>query len=48
LLGIGIGTPGLVDTTIGVVLRAVNLDWQGLPLGRLLRERYGIAGVCRQ
>jgi predicted NBD/HSP70 family sugar kinase len=40
LLGIGIGTPGLVDTTSGVVLRAVNLDWQGLPLGDLLRARY--------
>jgi predicted NBD/HSP70 family sugar kinase len=40
LLGIGIGTPGLVDTTSGVVLRAVNLDWRGLPLGSLLSARY--------
>jgi predicted NBD/HSP70 family sugar kinase len=40
LLGIGIGTPGLVDTTSGVVLRAVNLDWRGLPLGALLSARY--------
>ena len=40
ILGIGIGTPGLVDTANGVVLRAVNLDWQDLPLGRLLQERY--------
>lgn len=40
ILGIGIGTPGLVDTENGVVLRAVNLDWQDLPLGRLLQERY--------
>jgi len=40
ILGIGIGTPGLVDTAGGIVLRAVNLDWQDLPLGRLLQERY--------
>ncbi|HEX8600631.1 MAG TPA: ROK family transcriptional regulator [Chloroflexia bacterium] len=40
ILGIGIGTPGLVDTTNGVVLRAVNLDWRDLPLGSLLQERY--------
>ncbi len=40
LLGIGIGTPGLIDTTNGVVLQAVNLDWQDLPLGSLLHARY--------
>ena len=42
ILGIGIGTPGLVDTTRGVVSRAVNLDWRDLPLGSLLRERYDL------
>ncbi len=40
LLGIGIGTPGLIDTVNGVVLQAVNLDWQNLPLGGRLRARY--------
>ena len=40
LLGIGIGTPGLVDTTSGRVVRAVNLEWRDLPLGSLLQERY--------
>lgn len=40
LLGIGLGTPGLVDTTSGRVLRAVNLEWRDLPLGSLLQERY--------
>lgn len=40
LLGIGIGTPGLVDTPDGVVLRAVNLEWRDLPLGRFLQDRY--------
>jgi predicted NBD/HSP70 family sugar kinase len=42
ILGIGIGTPGLVDTANGVVLRAVNLEWHGLPLGDLLHTRYGL------
>jgi predicted NBD/HSP70 family sugar kinase len=40
LLGIGVGTPGLVDTATGTIRWAVNLDWQDLPLGALLRERY--------
>jgi N-acetylglucosamine repressor len=42
LLGIGVGTPGLVDTTTGTIRWAVNLDWQDLPLGRLLQERTGL------
>jgi N-acetylglucosamine repressor len=42
VLGIGIGTPGLVDSPNGVVVRAVNLEWQNLPLGRLLQERYKV------
>jgi N-acetylglucosamine repressor len=41
-LGIGVGTPGLVDTRTGTILWAVNLDWQNLPLGGLLAERYGL------
>ena len=42
LLGIGIGTPGLMDARNGVVRQAVNLDWQDLPLGDLLHERYNL------
>jgi N-acetylglucosamine repressor len=42
ILGIGIGTPGLVDTESGTIRWAVNLDWQDLPLGRILRERTGL------
>jgi N-acetylglucosamine repressor len=42
LLGIGVGTPGLVDASTKVVLRAVNLNWRGMPLGDLLQERYGL------
>ena len=36
------GTPGLVDTRTGTIRWAVNLDWQDLPLGGLLHERYGL------
>lgn len=42
LLGIGIGTPGLLDTASGVVRHAVNLGWEDLPLGSLLQDRYGV------
>ncbi|HLX35727.1 MAG TPA: ROK family transcriptional regulator [Candidatus Limnocylindrales bacterium] len=42
VLGIGIGTAGLIDTTVGTVLEAVNLDWHDLPLGSLLRARTGL------
>jgi N-acetylglucosamine repressor len=38
ILGIGIGTAGLIDTTVGTVLQAVNLDWRDVPLGILLRR----------
>ncbi len=40
LLGIGVGTPGLVNASEGVVLHAVNLDWINLPLEQLLVARY--------
>ncbi|MCL7454789.1 MAG: ROK family transcriptional regulator [Anaerolineae bacterium] len=40
LLGIGIGTPGLMDARRGMVRRAVNLNWEDLPLRDLLEERY--------
>ncbi len=40
LLGIAIGTPGLIDPEQGIVHRAVNLGWAELPLRQLLEERY--------
>ena len=40
IIGIGIGTPGLVMTREGIVLNAVNLDWQDLPLGDLLQKKF--------
>jgi predicted NBD/HSP70 family sugar kinase len=40
LVGIGAGTPGLINTQAGLVVNAVNLDWQDLPLASLLQARY--------
>lgn len=42
LLGIGIGTPGLIDARQGVVRSAVNMDWIDVPLQDLLQERYDL------
>jgi glucokinase-like ROK family protein len=42
LLGIGIGTPGLMDPQHGLVRRAVNLGWRDLPLRDLLAKRYNL------
>jgi N-acetylglucosamine repressor len=40
IVGIAVGTPGLVNTREGMVVNAVNLEWQDLPLGSLLEKRY--------
>jgi len=42
VVGIGVGTPGLVNTREGIVVNAVNLEWQDLPLGQLLERKYKI------
>jgi predicted NBD/HSP70 family sugar kinase len=42
ILGIGVGTPGIVDTRSGSIRWAVNLDWQDLPLGAILQRRTGL------
>ncbi|OGN94649.1 MAG: hypothetical protein A2Z71_03120 [Chloroflexi bacterium RBG_13_50_21] len=40
LSGIGVGTPGLINTSEGMIVNAVNLNWKNLPLTNLLEERY--------
>jgi predicted NBD/HSP70 family sugar kinase len=40
LIGVGVGTPGLVNTREGVIVNAVNLGWRDLPLAGLLKDRY--------
>ncbi len=42
ILGIAIGTPGLVDPQNGVVLRAVNLGWLNLPLRDRFEDQFGL------
>lgn len=42
VVGIGVGTPGLINSREGIVLNAVNLEWQDLALARLLEGRYGL------
>ncbi len=41
VLGIGIGTPGVVDDE-GVVINAANLGWHDVKLGRHLSDRFGL------
>jgi glucokinase-like ROK family protein len=43
VLGLGIGTPGLIDTDRGSQVHwAVNLNWVDVPLRELLENRYGV------
>jgi predicted NBD/HSP70 family sugar kinase len=42
VLGIGVGTPGLVDTASGAIRWAVNLEWEDLPLAEHLTARTGL------
>lgn len=44
LLGIGVGTPGVVDDT-GTVRTAPNFEWNELPLQQILTERTGVVTV---
>ncbi|MFZ1382257.1 MAG: ROK family transcriptional regulator [Scrofimicrobium sp.] len=44
ILGIGIGTPGIVNAE-GTVVLAQNLDWKDLPLQAILAERFDIPVV---
>ena len=40
---IGVGVPGRIDSTAGVVSLATNLGWHDLPLARLIRDEFGVA-----
>jgi len=41
-LGIGIGTPGPVDTEKGIIRQAVNRGWANLDLREILGNRYNV------
>lgn len=42
ILGIGIGTAGLVDRGSGVVIQAVKRDWRNLALGAIVGGRFDL------
>jgi glucokinase-like ROK family protein len=42
ILGIGIGTPGIIDTHQGIIYEAVNLGWRDLPMQSLLQVRHDL------
>lgn len=45
VVGIGIGVPGPISPDGGTVVRAVNLDWEQLPLKALIEQELGVK-VC--
>lgn len=45
LLGVGVGTPGLVAPSEGVIRAAYDFDWYDVPLGPMLAERLGVPVV---
>ena len=42
---IGIGSPGTCDSEQGVVVRAYNLGWHGVPVCDMLSRRFGIPAL---
>lgn len=40
VLGMALGSPGLIDADAGLVKQSVNLDWHDLPLQQLLADRF--------
>lgn len=40
IVGISLGTPGLVNTREGTVIHSVNMEWRDFPIGPLLKARY--------
>ena len=42
ILGIGVGSPGLVDAKGERILYSVNLSWRDIPLGPMLQERFSL------
>lgn len=42
LVGIGVSSPGPVDTNQGVVTHAPNLGWHNVPIVRLMSDAFGV------
>ena len=45
LLGIGVGLPGAVDTTQGIIEFAPNIGWRNVEVGHRLARELGAAGL---
>jgi glucokinase len=46
-VGLGVAVPGVVDEAAGVGRFSANLGWRDVPVGELLRKRFGMAvAVC--
>ncbi len=42
LAAVGIGAPGAIDPGEGMVLEAVNLRWDNVPLAKILKDKLGV------
>jgi glucokinase-like ROK family protein len=42
LVGLGVSVPGMIDTANGLVVKAVNLGWERVPLRALLNEHLNL------
>lgn len=42
LAAVGVALPGIVDEATGTAVRSVNLGWEDVPFGDLLRDRLGL------
>ncbi|HHY47791.1 MAG TPA: ROK family transcriptional regulator [Firmicutes bacterium] len=42
IIGVGVASPGLVDHTNGIVIRAVNAEWENMPLKGILEHELGL------
>ncbi len=38
--GIGLGIPGAIDNSLGVVMYSNNLKWENLPIGKMLKHAF--------
>lgn len=45
LLGVGIGSPGPLDTGSGVIIDTPNLKWKNVPLREMIRHETGLRAV---
>lgn len=42
LVAVGVGTPGPIDRTAGLIVHSPNQGWHNVPLGPLLADRLGV------